>query len=174
MITKTDVETCFPELKWITNTQLREQVIEVWINAANQGKWKRLTDVPFTLLVKDSGPLIDHTRRIATLARSVSETRKEPLQKDYLIAGALLHDVGKLLEYEKVVDQVVVSELGKKIRHPVSGANLAKNLGLPEEVVHIIYAHSKEGDIIERSPEAIIVHHCDFIDFEITKAIKRG
>jgi len=100
------------------------------------------------------------------------ETREENLNGDYLIAGALLHDVGKLMEYELKDDGTVVkSEIGKKMRHPVSGSKLAEECGLPEEVVHIIYAHSKEGDTIKRSPEAIIVHHCDFIDFEIKKSL---
>ena len=41
----------------------------------------------------------------------------------------------------------------------------------PGEVVHIIYAHSHEGDKTERSPESYIVHHCDFIDFHIRKSM---
>lgn len=173
MITKTDIEKNLPELKWIKDQELREKVITVWETAAQKGRWNQLTDVPFTMLINNSGPLVHHTRRITNIAHAVVETREEPLNKDYLFAGALLHDVGKLLEYEMVDGQVRVSEFGKKIRHPVSGANLAKDCGLPEEVVHIIYAHSKEGDNLERTPEAIIIHHCDFIDFEIKKALKR-
>jgi hypothetical protein len=30
-------------------------------------------------------------------------------------------------------------------------------------------AHSKEGESVKRIPEAILIHHCDFIDFEIAK-----
>ena len=41
------------------------------------------------------------------------DKRDEKLNKDYLIAGALLHDVGKLLEYELAEDGTVIkSELG--------------------------------------------------------------
>jgi putative nucleotidyltransferase with HDIG domain len=93
---------------------------------------------------------------------------------DHLIAGALLHDVGKALEYEKSGDGVRVSEYGKKIRHPISGANLARELGLPEEVAHIIESHSHEGDKMKRSKESIIVHHCDFIDFELRREESEG
>ena len=173
MVEKSDIETCFSsELQWIKDEGLREKVVEVWKKAADQGKWERLDDVPFTLLIKDSGKLTDHTRRIARLAKNVMDARMENLDSDYLIAGALLHDVGKLLEYELKDDgSVVKSEFGSRVRHPVSGSQLAKECGLPDEVVHIIYAHSKEGDTIQRSPEAIIVHHCDFIDFEIKKSL---
>ena len=90
---------------------------------------------------------------------------------DFLIAGALLHDVGKFLEYEFKNGKYIKSDYAKKFRHPVSGALLAKEFGLQDEIIHIIYAHSKEGDITERSPESIIVNHCDFIDFEIRKSM---
>ena len=174
MIEKSDIETCFSELEWIKDKDLRDKVVQVWIEAADCGKWKTLDDVPFTLLFEDSGLLTDHTKRITNLAKSVFDVRDEDLNEDYLIAGALLHDVGKLLEYEIKDGEVVKSEFGKKVRHPVSGSKLAEELGLPDEVVHIIFAHSHEGDNIGRSPEAIIVHHCDFIDFEIKKSIKKG
>ena len=103
---------------------------------------------------------------------SVGNLRTEKLNKDYLLAGALLHDVGKSLEYQLKDGKVITSEPGTKMRHPESGARLAEECGLPEEVVHIIAAHSHEGDSMNRIPEAIIVYHCDFIDFEIKRARK--
>ena len=170
MVEKGDIKKIFTELQWINDEKLREKVVEVWKKAADRGKWEKLEDVPFTLLIEKSGLLTDHTRRISRLAKSILENREEKLNKDYLIAGALLHDVGKLMEYELKGDgSVVKSEFGKQVRHPVSGSKLAEECGLPQEVVHIIYAHSNEGDTIQRTPEAIIVHHCDFIDFEIKK-----
>jgi len=47
---------------------------------------------------------------------------------------------------------------------------LASELGLPLGVVHIIAAHAGEGNMVTRTPEAIVVHHADMMDFEITKA----
>jgi len=35
--------------------------------------------------------------------------------------------------------------------------------------MHVIAVHSKEGVGEKRSPEAIIFHHVDFIDFELVK-----
>ena len=169
MIEREDIENYFSELQWIKNKELRQQVVTVWKTAAEKGKWERLQDIPFTLLFENSGLLIDHTKRITKLAWTVGNARDEKLNKDYLIAGALLHDVGKLLEYEMKNGKIVKSALGEKMRHPASGARLATECGLPKEVVHIIAAHSHEGDTMNRTSEAIIVHHCDFIDFEIKK-----
>ena len=172
MIEKDDIETVFSEeLEWIKNKELRDKVVDVWKEAADRGNWKKLDDAPFTLLFENSGKLTDHTKRITGLVKSIFDQRDENINGDYLIAGALLHDVGKLLEYELKDGKYVKCDYAKKFRHPVSGALLAKELGLPDEIVYIIYAHSKEGDITERSPEAIIVNHCDFIDFEIKKSL---
>lgn len=172
MVEKNDIETCFSkELQWIKDEKLKNKVIDVWNEAANRGNWNSIEDAPFTLLIENSGKLTDHTKRITNIAKAVYDQRQENLNLDYLIAGALLHDVGKLLEYVKEGGKYAKGEYGKKFRHPVSGALLAKELGLPDEIVLIIYAHSHEGDNIKRSPEAVIVNHSDFIDFEIKKSL---
>ena len=172
MVEEKEIQSIFSEeLKWIDDKKLADQVVKVWKKASDMGKWKTLDKVPFTLLFENSGKLTDHTKRVTHLAKAVYDKRDEKINKDYLIAGILLHDVGKLLEYDRVAGKIVKGEYGKKFRHPVSGAMLAKNLGLPDEIVHIIFAHSHEGDKTERSPEAVIVHHCDFIDFHIKKGL---
>jgi putative nucleotidyltransferase with HDIG domain len=169
MIERQDIENNFTELSWIKDKDLRKKVVDVWKTAADRGGWKQLQEVPFTLLFEGSGLLVDHTKRITKLAWNVVNARDEKLNTDYLIAGALLHDVGKLLEYEMKAGKIVKSPFGEKTRHPAAGANLAEECKLPKEVIHIIAAHSHEGDTMNRTPEAIIVHHCDFIDFEIKK-----
>jgi len=173
MIEKREIEKTFPELQWIQNTDLRKKVVDVWKTAADQGDWQRLQDIPFTLIYKNSGLLVNHTKRITTLAWNVVNNREEKLNKDFVVAGALLHDVGKLLEYEMKDGKIVKSKFGEKTRHPAAGAQLAETCGLPKEVVHIIAAHSHEGDTMNRTPEAIIIHHCDFIDFEIKKTLQK-
>jgi putative nucleotidyltransferase with HDIG domain len=172
MVDEKEIENCFSkELSWIQDETLRKNVILVWKKAAERGNWNSINDAPFTLLIEDSGKLTDHTKRITNIAKAVYDLRNEEIILDFLIAGALLHDVGKLLEYVKKEGKYVKGEYGNKFRHPVSGALLAKELGLPDEVVLIIYAHSHEGDKLKRSPEAVIVNHSDFIDFEIKKSI---
>ncbi len=172
MIEKKDIIDCFSEeLYWIKDEFLRDKVVNVWQEAAKRGNWKSIDDAPFTLLIENSGKLTDHTKRITNLAKGIFDLREENINCDYLIAGALLHDVGKLMEYEFRNGKYIKCDYAKKFRHPVSGALLAKELNLPDEIVYIIYAHSKEGDITERSVESIIVNHCDFIDFEIKKSL---
>jgi len=164
-------EETFPLIKEIKDGGLREKVIKCWKVAMERGGWKTLDNIPFTLLLPDAGSFVEHVNRVAEMAYAVGKARKD-VNMDLLLAGAILHDVGKLLEYERVGNEVKKSRMGKIIRHPVSGAALASELGLGEDLVSIIASHSKEGEFVERLPEAVIVHHCDFIDFDIARGRK--
>ena len=88
------------------------------------------------------------------------------MDMDVLIAGAILADVGKLLEY--VLEEhgnAIQGSYGKLLRHPFSGVSLAESCGIPPEVCHIIATHAGEGNMVKRSTEAFIVHHADFMTF---------
>ena len=167
-----------PELELIEDFELREKTATVWVEAIKRGGWKAedLTRIPFTLLIpRTNVNLIEHTRAVALMALRIAEVLEEQygekvsLHRDYLLSGALLHDVGKLFEYTREGETFINSAEGKLLRHPVSGAAFAFQHGLPREVVHIIAAHSKEGDGLRRTVEAIIVNHADFINFDIFK-----
>jgi putative nucleotidyltransferase with HDIG domain len=88
-----------------------------------------------------------------------------PVDMDTVIAGAILADVGKLLEYTKVAGQAGKSETGRYLRHPFTGVSLARSSGVPDRVCHIIAAHAGEGDMVKRTAEAYVVHHADFMTF---------
>lgn len=159
----------FPEIMDITDDHLRNKVIQMWADTLKLSDFERLDGIPFTLLIPDADEdFVQHTRRVTAMARAVAEQRDD-VNMDLIIAGGLLHDVGKLLEYTPQEGGVRKSRFGRLIRHPVSGVWLAMKNELPVEIAHIIGAHSKEGELVERIPEAIIVNHCDFIDFDIAK-----
>jgi len=164
----TKLRDIFPLLKEIEDDKLRANVVKCWELAMDKGEWENLNDIPFTLLLPQAGSFVDHVNRVTAMAYAVGHERDD-VNLDLLIAGGLLHDVGKLLEYERKNGAVVKSAQGKIIRHPVSGAALAYAVGLDDKIMSIIAAHSKEGDFVERLPETIIVHHCDFIDFHIAR-----
>ena len=168
-----------PEIKEIKDENLRNKVIDIWNEAADYRGWtdELLMAIPFTLLAENVKiSFIDHVRAVCLMCIAVDdvqeilhESRRTPVNRDYLIAGALLADVGKLLEYEIVDGKSVKSSFGRYLRHPFSGVGLAFKHGVPEEVMHVIATHAKEGEGEKRSPESIIFHHTDFIDFELVK-----
>ena len=170
-----EVINLIPEIKLIKDETLRGKVAAVWADAIELGGWKAqdLDSIPFTLLIPDCKfSLLHHTRAVTRTAVSIAENLTEnygdavPIDMDILLAGSVLHDVGKVLEYVREGGAVVKSPDGKLLRHPFSGQGLAYKHGLPFEVLHMIAYHSKEGDLGKRTTEAIIIHHADFVNFE--------
>ncbi|MEW5759649.1 MAG: HD domain-containing protein [Candidatus Thermoplasmatota archaeon] len=162
------IEEIFPEVMEIKNKEIREKTMKIWNNVLEKtGLEDKLDKVPFTILLPTKTNLVEHTRRVTRMAIEVGKARGD-VNIDYIIAGALLHDVGKLLEYKFKQGKLCKSELGKLIRHPTYGLSLALEEKLPVEIAHIVGAHSDDMKV-ERIPEATIIHHCDFIDFEIEK-----
>ncbi|MCF8307821.1 MAG: HD domain-containing protein [Bacteroidales bacterium] len=171
-----EVYNLWPELEWIKDQTLREQTAKAWELALERSvlSAEDLKRIPFTLLV---GPdlkvtFMDHKRSVVHIARDAGQKINDmyhgelTVDMDVLIAGAILADVGKLLEY--VLDDngnAVQGTYGKYLRHPFSGVSIAEESGVPPEVCHIIAAHAGEGDKVKRTTEAYVVHHADFMTF---------
>ena len=171
---RADVERLWPELEWIGDDTLRGQVRETWVRAFERSPLtpEDLERIPFTLLVPDCpATFMEHKRCVVHIARRGAEAMAEfmgsslDIDMDTVIAGAILADVGKLLEYEKDGDEVRQSARGKALRHPFTGVALALECGVPDDVCHIIATHAGEGDMVTRTTEAIIVHHADFMAY---------
>jgi len=174
---KKEVLDLWPELEWIKNEDLREKTAKAWELALERSVLTPddLNRIPFTLLC---GPdlkvtFMDHKRSVVHIAKDAGNTVNSmykgelPVDMDVLIAGAILADVGKLLEY--VLDsngKAVQGAYGKYLRHPFSGVSLAEEAGCPPEVCHIIATHAGEGNMVKRTTEAFLVHHADFMTFE--------
>lgn len=167
-----------PEFQLIQDENLREKTISVWEEAIELGGWDiaDLLAMPFTLLIEQTQVnIITHTRAVTRSSLQIADVLLEEyksrviISRDYLLSGALLHDVGKLFEYAKEEGAFVKSAAGQLLRHPISGAAFAYKFGLPQDVLHIIACHSKEGDGARKTVEAVIVNHADFVNFETLK-----
>jgi len=170
------IDELWPELAWISDEELREKTTKTWQLALERSVLapEDLQRIPFTLL---AGPdlqvsFMAHKRCVVHVARESALKMIDffgdelPLSIDVVIAGAILADVGKLLEYE--LDDKGNSfqgMYGKYLRHPFSGVSLAEECGVPAEVCHIIATHAGEGNLVKRTTEAYIVHHADFMTF---------
>ena len=180
-----DIAQLFPPLMGIKDESLREKVAAVWSEAITTGcsgkgwTFDELRAVRFTLLAGEMDmKFVEHLNSCARQCIAIADVLESsfccgiPIQRDYLIAGALLADVGKPLEYSKDASgKVIQGKFGQQVRHPFSGVALAYKHGIPGEVLHIIATHSHEGDKMERSIESIIFHHADFVDFDIAKSL---
>ena len=154
------VRELWPELEWIQDEALREATLKTWIKAFEHSPLtpKDLTEIPFTLLIPDCpATFMEHKRCCVHIARRSAEAMDEflgralPIEHDVVIAGAILADVGKLLEYEKIDGKAVQSDRGKALRHPT---------------------HAGDWNLVKRSTEAVIVHHADFMSYEPFKNLE--
>jgi hypothetical protein len=175
-MSRQEVQRIWPELEWISDSELREKTTDCWVQAFERSPLEPsdLEQIPFTLKVPDCPvSFLAHKRLVVHLARDAGLKVREffgdamSIDLDVLVAGAILADVGKLLEYESDgAGGARQSARGKYIRHPFSGVALTMECGLPDAVTHIVATHAREGDMVARTAEAWIVHHVDFMTFE--------
>lgn len=173
-----EIRDMLPEVNDIGDESLREKVISVWEDALTLGGWTPgdMMRIPFTLLADDVQIMfLEHVRTVCQMCIAMEKVLKDAygsranIDHDTLVAGALLADVGKCLEYVERDDKIVKGRAGEYLRHPFSGVGLCYKHDVPDGVMHVVATHSKEGDHVKRFPESIIFHHADFTDFELAK-----
>ena len=179
MISPSEVEALFArQLERIADPALRDGVVAVWVEAARLGGWQTVDELrvmPFTLLTDTHGVnLIEHTIAVTEgacgLARAQLDAyRRMPYEvnMDRLVAGALLHDVGKLVETERdPKGGYRRSRAGAYARHPISGAVIAAKVGLGDDLVNTIACHAREGEGAPKVLETVLIHQADFATFD--------
>ncbi|MFH1010375.1 MAG: HD domain-containing protein [bacterium] len=139
--------------------------------------WKAFAEAPGGKLWHHAyvGGLAEHTLSLAHLCDLLAQYYKR-LNRDLLLAGALLHDVGKIAELE-IEAGIDYSIEGRLLGHITLGALLVEERikqieGFPEEtrrqLLHLILSHQGEGAM--GSPvkpmmlEALALHYADDLD----------
>ncbi len=111
----------------------------------------------------------EHTVSIAKISIALAEhfekTYGVKINKDHLIAGALLHDIMKVYIMKREGDDWNFT--GTIMDHADFAACELYARGFPEEVIHIVAAHGGDQGMAAASPrtlEALIVLYSDVID----------
>ncbi len=124
-----------------------------------------------------AGGLLEHTVAVMKLAHRLADQYPQ-VDRDLLVAGAFLHDLGKVRELSGDRNAEYTDE-GKLVGHLVMAAqwihDKARRVGMPRElehhVVHLVLAH--HGKLEYGSPkipltlEALLTHYLDEIDSRI-------
>ena len=129
-----------------------------------------------------TGGLLEHSVSVALGAKNMAahySDFKIPVDSDLLIAGALLHDIGKIEAYKNTIPpQVAIS--GNIIEHVSLGYAMFKNFADTENLdenislalAHIILSHHGKlefgSPVLPETPEAMIVSAADDIDFKLS------
>ena len=124
------------------------------------------------------GGLLEHSLNVARISDRMTEIY-DNVNRDLLIAGALLHDVGKIREYSSGVN-LKITNRGRLLGHITMGygwvlEKISQVKGFPadlcDRLLHIILSH--HGHLEYGSPkrpkilEAFIVYHADHLDGDI-------
>lgn len=108
--------------------------------------------------------VLNHTIAVTELCMNVADVVEKnynaKVNKDYLIAGALLHDVMKLIEWK--MGKAGPEHTGVMLDHSFLGAVELYQREFPEEVIHMVASHFGEhGPTPPRTLEAYILHSID-------------
>lgn len=158
----------FPEAQQITDKELLKKCYEAFADAVERGGWteETLDSCPSAVdeFVNSPATQMKHLQDGLRLSVMISDYLSDrygeyiSFNRDYVLAGALLHDLGKFTEYAVDEDgKPYVTENGKLLRHPLAGALIAERHGLPTEIVHLIATHSFEGEKSYKTVEHFIV-----------------
>ena len=178
-MTHQDIYEMFPLLNELSDPKLKENCAKAWVTCFEEGGYdlEGANKIPFVLAEMEGCPLtlVDHTNCVTKTALLLYNDLNESygrwikIDRDLVIAGAIMHDVGKVIEYEKVEGGRYFghdySERGKLMRHPLYGGIVCSRCGLPDSVVHATATHSFEGENSYMSPESFIVRRADLIGF---------
>jgi 3'-5' exoribonuclease len=121
------------------------------------------------------GGLLEHTVDMAKLASSFSELTHVPHNKDLLMTGCLLHDIGKVSSY-KIENTIGKTDEGQLMSHLSIGYHLVMKTGEQEGcsqpklnlLGHLILSHHGRleygSPVVPMTIEALALHHIDCLD----------
>lgn len=128
------------------------------------------------------GGLMEHTISIARICESFAATTATELNADLLMAGALLHDIGKIDELG-MGTVIEYTDVGKLLGHLAVGTIMVEKRAaqlpdFPNEkkwlVQHMILSHHGKREygspVLPCIPEALALHHVDNLDAKTVAA----
>lgn len=161
-----DVLAAFPELADVDDPDLREGVRDCWATACEENGIEDLDAVPwFPPAQRRHGiadeTLVDHVRDVVAAVRALADAlerrRGTDVDRDLLLAGALVHDVSKLYEFDGHDE----TEIGDLLGHPYYGVHCVAAAGLPVECAHVVLAHTSRTSVEPAFLEAELVRRAD-------------
>lgn len=182
--TREDVEKLYAQLlehgRAISNPWLQKLVLAILNDPQIAPRYKRAPAAK-TMHHAYLGGLLEHVVSLCGLAKQVAAHYPE-LELDLLLAGAILHDVGKLDElcYERAIGYTTHGQLLGHIVMEVETVSqaMAKIEGFPPElkavVQHLLISHHGEYEFgspkLPMIREALVFHYLDDLDSKVAAA----
>jgi len=159
-------------------TQIREP-LQTAVRAAIEPELPRFARWPAAQVMHHAwlGGLLEHSIEVTRIALAVADT-VPGLDRDVLLAGGLLHDIGKLDAYA-IEASFLASDSGRLLGHVLTGYHRVQMACLqadlpPDEtlrLLHIIASHHGQPEFgAAREPmtaEAIVIHYADELSAQL-------
>jgi len=127
------------------------------------------------------GGLLEHSLNVAKIIDKVCVIY-DKLDRDLLIAGALLHDIGKVKEYTINQKGIEITTEGELIGHIIMGVEYLdrKVKGIPYDKLiklkHLIASHHGEFEwgspVVPKTPEALVLHFIENMDSKLNRVFQ--
>ncbi|MGD2028789.1 MAG: HD domain-containing protein, partial [Desulfobacterales bacterium] len=180
-MTRRNIEDMFDRILKITasiETVYFRQLIQAFLNDENFVREFKIAPAAKKMHHAYIGGLLEHTLSMASLADKIAG-HYSGIDRDLLIAGAILHDIGKTKEFEYQF-RIDYSDQGRLLNHIVIGIEMIdeKLTGIkefPEDQVvllkHMIVSHHGTREFGSPEPpktiEAVILNYIDEIDSKV-------
>ncbi len=180
--TERDIDQMYSELKTLADS-LEEEHLSKLVDSflEDESFVESLKETPYSKNYNNNyvGGLLEHVLRVSRLADDVSTTYPE-LDRDLLLSGAILHDMGKVSEYETETS-IQLTQEAQLVGHTVLCRRMIEEKineiddfpnDLALELSHIILSH--HGDYEWGSPrsprmeEAVALHHIDLLEVRMS------
>lgn len=161
------VATIFPQIEQICDATLRGQVEAVWQELWRASAWRSFDHLPTSGEI--SYPAKPHSQCVLTMALAVADAFEAhhgmKVDRDLLIAEAILQDASKVVEYRPDASgKAVHTEIGTTFQHGFWCAHVALKHGLPMSVCHIMVTHSPGAAKFPDTLEGKILYYVDQLD----------
>jgi len=108
--------------------------------------------------------ILNHSIALADLCLKVADVLEKnyniSVNRDHLLAAALVHDIVKIYEWKKTKGNI--EHTGILLDHSMLGVAELYRREFPEKVIHIVASHFGEsGPTPPRNIEALVFHYCD-------------
>lgn len=178
MVRMEDIEAEFKvQLMRISDPSIRKKVVEAWSKASQGGGWKTIEELrglPFTVVTDAKGiGLLQHTKAATEGAVALAKIQMENMptfprvDMDVLVAGALLHDINKVLVLERDEKNGFRKKGGpSEGTSAFPGVTITREAGLPAGIVGLVEYECRNAIGSPNNVEAILVHHADMTTFD--------
>jgi 3'-5' exoribonuclease len=189
-----DPEVMFAELLALVETEIADEPLRKLVRTILEQNAAQLKQVPATQrnFYPFAGGLLEHTLSVVHICTFLADNYashypdlKPPLNRDLVIAGAVLHDIGRTREFDDDVVSVQPTVPGRLLGHLLLGRDLVRdtarehgdmNPELLQMLEHIILSHLALPEWgsprLPLIPECIIIHHADDLDAKLEMYVR--